>query len=593
MKIKSIYIDGLHNASDNTYELSDLVYFYGRNGAGKSTILQAIQLALLGYIPGGHKTKEAILKHSRDNKVLVRLELDNDGKTVIIERKYDSKSSKTTITPESFDLQEIISDIELPIFNFNEFIGQTANKLKDYFIKNILPTSNGNIDWDKTLREGLFDVNVDNIDEVIKYGSDLISGVEGSPLEQVARANTLFREEQSFVKSELQRLQATIDSLIYYSDYTGPKDISEINSKLLSLGAIRDALIRYDSAKQMIDKNLQELNDAEELYRKELEAYPVLQRTLEILQHQYDDTKQKASELEHLTSEIKVKMSSLSNILSSKGICPYTHNICNEIKFDDIQGEYCVLSNQVNDNINNIWTFDGEMQELNKNIEDCKRHIATIDNLKNKIIFLKNQCNALPDKPNTDLTLAELDFQIEQYNDNKTKLQANQVYESTIENITNLKYKSELNNNALSAWIKLTDTNGLQTSLTVKPFEELANKMTSYIQNMYGDTSLKANFNISTKANSFSFGLIRNEKYIPYEQLSSGEKCLYTLALMICITDNGKSPLKVMLCDDMFDHLDSIAIENTFNALKDIKNIQFIFAGVKDCQNAKDVTINL
>ena len=81
---------------------------------------------------------------------------------------------------------------------------------------------------------------------------------------------------------------------------------------------------------------------------------------------------------------------------------------------------------------------------------------------------------------------------------------------------------------------------------------------------MYGRSDIRANFNVSTKANSFSFGLIRNDVYIPYDLLSSGEKCLYSLALMICIVNNSKSPLKLMLCDDMFDHLDAEAIENKF-----------------------------
>ena len=176
MKIKSIYIDGLHNAVAKTYQLNDLVYFYGRNGAGKTTILQAIQLALLGYIPGSHKTKEAILKHSKDNRVVVRLDLiDDNGQNITIERKYDSKSSKLTTMPTDYDIQTIISDIELPIFNFDEFVNQTANKLKEYFIKNILPTSEGSLDWDKILKDASINVAIEDIDELIKYGKGCVS----------------------------------------------------------------------------------------------------------------------------------------------------------------------------------------------------------------------------------------------------------------------------------------------------------------------------------------------------------------------------------------------------------------------------------
>jgi DNA repair exonuclease SbcCD ATPase subunit len=62
---------------------------------------------------------------------------------------------------------------------------------------------------------------------------------------------------------------------------------------------------------------------------------------------------------------------------------------------------------------------------------------------------------------------------------------------------------------------------------------------------------------------------------------------------MICIINNSKSSLKVLLLDDAFDHLDSNAIENTFATLKNVKDIQFIFAGVKSCDNAKDILLQV
>ena len=155
----------------------------------------------------------------------------------------------------------------------------------------------------------------------------------------------------------------------------------------------------------------------------------------------------------------------------------------------------------------------------------------------------------VPTKPATaqySYTFNGWDNEIAAVNDSKMKLAANLRYNATIDTITQKKYETELQGKALANWVKKTDTNGLQTTLMLKPFDELASKMTEYIKQMYGNDSLKAHFNVSTKANSFSFGLIRNGVYIPYDLLSSGEKCLYTLALMICITDNSKSPLKLI-----------------------------------------------
>lgn len=598
MKLKSIYIDGLHNAVMKTYPLDDLVYFYGRNGAGKSTILQAIQLALLGYIPGGHKTKEAILKHSKDNRVVVRLELiDDNGQNVIIERKYDSKSSKKTILPTDYDIQSIISDIELPIFNFDEFVNQTANKIKEYFIQNILPTTDGELNWETILKDGLFDVNIDNKDEVIKYGLDLISSLEGNAIEQVTQANTIFKEEQSFNKGELNRLQATIDSLIYYDDYVGPKSLEDINAQLLALGALRDQVIKYDTFNNAVLTFTDEIHTLES-YIESLGGDDGLEKLTSALEQANADYADISLQISNKNSEImtyKAENAAASLSITCGGICAYTNTPC-----QSIQDRLGILKAEVESRNNKIAEVTKEFEDLNlkqNNIQfritQIKHDMSSFTRSKTRLEAIKKMLGNSVEKPNTDKTLSDIDIEIEELNQSKSKLQANIQYNNTIENITNLKYKTELTLTALQAWIKYTDANGLQTSLTVKPFEELAAKMTTYIQTMYGDNSLKANFNISSKANSFSFGLVRDGKYIPYEQLSAGEKCLYTLALMICITHTNKSPLKLILVDNSLDNLDDIAVENTFKALKNIDDIQFIMAGVKACENAKDIIVTI
>lgn len=596
MKLKSIYIDGLHNAVAKTYDLDNLVYFYGRNGAGKTTVLNAIQLALLGYIPGtARNSREAILRHSPKGVITVRLEIANGNNTIHIERIIGKNGSKLNTLPSNFDISEIIKDLELPIFNFNDFIGQTANKLKEYFIKNILPTSEGGIDWKKTLKQGLFNVTVEDEDEIIAYGLDLISNVEGTPIEQVAKANTIFKEEQSFNKSELSRLQATIDSLIYYGDYKGPKDLDEINSKLLSLGAIRDALIRYESAKQVIDKNQSELQILKQTFdgMGGQETCNTINEDLNKYKTQYIEANDELRVKEQEIAELKIKKENLDDIVKNDALCPYTKTKCSAINIDSVMADILELTSKIFECSTAIAELKSKISAIDNTVRVKNNQLIRMQDLQNQINTLQNSLTALPDKPETDKTLSELDFAIEQYNEDKTKLQANKVYEDTIDNITSLKYKTELKNDAIVAWIKLTDTNGLQTSLTEKPFEELANTMTTYIQNMYGDTNLKAKFEVSTKANSFSFGIIRDGTYIAYDQLSSGEKCLYSLALMICIVNSSKSSLKLLLCDDMFDHLDSTSIENTFLALKKVTDMQFIFAGVKECKNAEDVMIKI
>ena len=603
MKIKSIYIDGLHNAVDKTYNFGDIVYIFGNNGVGKSTILQAIQFALLGYIPGTAKnSREAFLRHSPKQRIEVKLSLSDDVEDVLIQRIVTSKENIISIIPEGYDISPIVKDIELPIFNFNEFVGQTANKLKEYFIKNILPTADGSLDWKTILSESILECNFQDRGKVLEYGMSLIEervlqDASASVLDQVVTANTVFKSEQSYNKVELQRLQNAVDSLIYYDDYVGPTNLEELTSKLVALGAQRDQLIKYESAVNTIQAQKAEIDNLnarlEHLGGKE--EYDAANTKLVVLKEslgRYTDT---ISKLKLQLATMQTSDSVTESIINSKGICPFTKESCKPItsRIDELRNESASKKAEKVELTKQIEQLLAERNNIETQIRQLESTITDFNNIWGHIETLQKVIGDIPQKPNTDKTIIDLNRDIDALTQSKTKLAANIKYNETIETITTAKYEAELAGKALAAWVKKTDTNGLQTTLMVKPFEELANTMTTYIQKMYGREDIKAHFNISTKANSFSFGLIRNGTYIPYDLLSSGEKCLYTLALMICITNSNKSPLRLLLCDDIFDHLDSIAIENTFKSLKEIKDIQFIFAGVKDCQVADDIMLRL
>lgn len=600
MKIKSVYIDGLHNAVNKTYEFGDIVYIFGHNGAGKSTILQAIQFALLGYIPGTSKTKEAILRHSPKNNISVKVTLLDGDREIDVQRNINKNGNFKTVVPETYDIDPIVKDLELPIFNFNEFVGQTANKLKEYFIKNILPTVDNVLDWEKILSDSIADCNFEDRDAIIKYGLSLIPVIDntGEILNQVIQANAKFKEEQSFNKSEIQRLQNTIDSLIYYDDYVGPTNIDAINAELLSLGALRDQLLRYESARQSLEETKTKLDSLKDRvdYLGGDEGYRYLVDTS--LPAEKAEREELIGNIERSKSTYTLLKSSYdadAKIIASKGICPYTKKSCEPLlsQTEELAANNELRNLDILELQGAISKLDHEKDEYDRNIRNTEALISEYDMLYGQINALEQSLSVLPDKPNTDKTLIELNAEIDRLTEDKSKLQANLRYNATIEDLTNMKYETELQSTALAAWIKTTDTNGLQTSLMKKPFEDLADTMTEYIQQMYGNADLKAHFNVESRANSFSFGLIRKGVYIPYDMLSSGEKCLYTLALMICIVNNNPSPLKVMLLDDAFDHLDGNAIENTFATLKNVSGIQFIFAGVKECNNAADIILTV
>lgn len=153
MKLSSIKIQGMHKVKSKTYDLSGFRYFHGENGAGKSTVMQAIQLALLGYIPGTDKNKSAIFKHSNAPEMIIQLTVDDNGHPIVITRSQQKKGKEISaycdVKPSTYDIKGIVGNLELPVFNFSEFIGMTANKMKDWFI-NFLPATDNSLNWKKT-----------------------------------------------------------------------------------------------------------------------------------------------------------------------------------------------------------------------------------------------------------------------------------------------------------------------------------------------------------------------------------------------------------------------------------------------------------
>ena len=174
-------------------------------------------------------------------------------------------------------------------------------------------------------------------------------------------------------------------------------------------------------------------------------------------------------------------------------------------------------------------------------------------------------------------------------------MSANDKYNKLIKQFTADKFNLEYELEALKAWISVTGVNGMQVGTdSGSAFTPLAVQMNPVLKTLMGkDTEVY--FNEVGKANSFSFGIMRTNGYIEYDLLSSGEKCLFALALLIGIVNISSTPLKLLMIDDAFDHLDSDNVENTFNILSNIKDVQMVFAGVKEVHtdNAKDFVINI
>lgn len=585
MRIKSVTIEGLHNCTSHTYEFGNVAYLHGPNGAGKTTVLNAIQLALLGYIPGsGKNSKEAIFRHSSSNTMKVMLELLSDeGNTITVERSWIGAGSTivsgVTITPEGFDLDTIVKDLELPIFNFSDLLDLTANKLKDWFIQ-FLPNSTSEIDWRSELSGAVAKVpNMDStiIDDLLL----VITSFSETGVDLVRKVNEYLKSEQSGIKSKISQLQQTINTLIYYDDAPEMSveeiqtQINELLDKLNQISQYEAALASYNRYKVTLDAAKSKCLAAN---IEDDEEYASLVSFFENTEHvNFDD------EIQQMTNIIangNASIQSNINIINSDSICPFTRTKCESIatQIKSMIEENAKTKEAVDAASAKLGELRAEKQKIENEIQMKRNRKAEIERNYQALKSVTATVEYEPLAP-SEKTAAEIREDIKNLQSMLSKIEANKRYNELIDTITRDKFRAELELEAYKLWDKLTDANGLQSKLAAEEFKALSNQITENTA-MITDNESRFAFNLTQKANSFSFGIMRNEKYIPFDLLSSGEKCIYSLGLMITIVERCGSPLKLIMIDDLLDHLDAENAAVLFKKLPSVTKVQLIMAGV-------------
>jgi len=595
MKVKSVEIEGFHNVEKKKYTFDNLNYIKGPNGAGKSTILQAIQLAVLGYIPGTNKNKESIFRHANGKTLAVSVVLDNNGEDLTISRIWtgtgSSISSVLDIQPkDKYDLTKIVSDMELPIFNFSDFLSLTANKQKDWFIE-FLPELKVEIDWKKELESAISEKGIENVDKLENQILSEINAIKSDDTDMIRKVNTYLKGLLSASKAEANRLQGTIQSYIYYEDV---EDIDEdsVRNNITNLTALKSTRMEYDAAIQKnehTDEELKKYSDLSEDSSKDT-RFGYIDESISDYQSNLSDLEVKLQSIRKRKLEIQNDLYQIKNILRSDGICPITNRNCSTLldTFENNKAKEKQLSIEFDD-------LNDHDLKINDSKSKIQAEITRLTKEKSDLIYSYNMRDSLVRSKVTvpeltdNRTVEELNEDIKSEYNVLSKVQANAQYETMIDKITKDKFVVENEIEALKVWIKLTDVNGLQsTASSGDVFDPLKEHMDAYISKLFGRRT-KTKFNSTGKANSFSFGIDRNKTYIPYDLLSSGEKCKYTLALMLSLVDMSDCTLKLVMVDDMFDHLDSDNVASLFKVLQKIDNIQMIFAGVKDIKDGGNI----
>ena len=602
MKIARIKISGMHRTT-KTYDFGQMNYLFGSNGAGKSTVLQAIQFAVLGYIPGTDKTKTALFQHCGNGREMsVRIKFD-DGSEITRTMRKTAKGITDTITtiPNNISPISLLGNLELPIMDFNQFIGMTSNKLKEWFTS-FLPDSDMQIDWNEVLwnpvKEKITcDMQFD--DELINDVLSYVNGLNGPALGIVRSTNEYLKQILSSKKQELDRLSHTVQTLVFYQDCDMSMSEDEIRGAIKAetdkINAAQDALkkievnSRYEAKIKELNERLESIGNIDKLR----DAYNFAESEL-------DRFNRKLKIAEGSISDLRSVISDSKRIMSGNGVCPYTNAQC-----DSMIPVIRKASEHIDTYTSEIAMQEHERDELLREIESLNLYIVKCSSSIHDYEYAKSlieEYTGMMYLDVADLTsdsehdksvftdiIEEAKSKVDALTRQLAMVEANLRYEKLSDTLTNDTYKLENEIEIIKAWIKITDVNGLQSKIMMQPFMNLEALVSLKLNTLF-QSDVKSKFVVDGKSNSFDFGMIRDGNYVSFDLLSSGEKCLYTLALVLSLVEMSDAKLKLLMVDDLLDHLDDTKIEQTFKTLYNCTDVQIILAGVKSCNHPQSDT---
>lgn len=620
MIIKSITIEGMHKVASQTLQLDKLNYIYGPNGIGKSTILQAIQLALLGYIPGQSKaSKEAIFRHCNGRSLTVTLTIEDEGNIITLSRIWTRVGSTINtaleVDPKTFNVDSLVSELELPIFNFTEFISMTSNKLKDWFI-NFLPDSETKFNLVEEFNNAISSSNIVVDDAYVTSTLDHLKSaanvldMTSTSIEDIRNINTSIKSLISLKKSEISKAEGAIQSLIHYDDFEECYSEDEYASKL---HYVMDGLVAqksYESQKLAISRSAEQIVTIEATIKDLCDQHDLTESSedeeLDQLNARFRDVVNRCAsyeaEITKLTSDITGLSAAIRinrDVINKGDVCPFTNARCASIsenlesaraKLAEDEAERDRLDAMRSKDISDKDKLQAESTKLRAAITSKMQAYTSKVQLEDKLAILRSQTSMITE-PADNRSIEEWETELKELQDYRTKSEANRRYSELIDKLTSNKFSIDAELDALKCWEKLTGVNGLQSNADEgSPFDYFASKLDKYVTLLFG-ADCKTSFNVAAKANSFNFGILRNSTYIPYDLLSSGEKCMFATAMMVCIVAESNSPLKLVLIDDLFDHLDTTNTDALFKSLSSIDDIQLIFAGVGEIDFGNSVNL--
>lgn len=578
-----------------------VTYLNGMNGEGKSSIIEGIQLALLGYIPGHSKKLSDIFKFSSDkNYMSVSITYDNLGKDYTIKRTYTNVNGKISCSIDKNDLQDLMSildvDLETTIFNFKEFIQWSANKQKQWLLNFLQKSENTvTVNWRSEI-DNIISANNLIPDElfILEISSELPQTLN---FLKIKECNDMIKdriaEERAIQQSAENTLQEVELSLSAYSCACNDKEeLSEelyhVTEELSKLNYCKKVITHNKSIQCKLD-DYADLSDAKEndkIYTTSVDNVTEISNKIKELNEEYQRVCAKYKEIEYELITLEKSTQTTCPILAIQCDKLVEHEEAARLNIQRLRNQQHELDLKKSEINNEISEYKDIVSKFEDTLKMLSNRYEERDSLRNSMI-VENIPNDITES-NIDDYIQYKETERENLHDRLNDAIEYSTLVKTSESMENQKIQSKIRLDLLKELDKLTGQNGLQAKLGKAAVADFLDSLSKTASLFYKNSDYYIDVE-NEKSNSFDFGIVKDGNKISYDTLSSGEQCVYMVALLSAILKLSTA-CKLLLIDDVFDHLDEEKIKTVIKFAESQSDIQYIFAGYQTI--AKDESLN-
>ena len=556
-----------------------LNYLVGPNGTGKSSILEAISVALTGKHPYGD-VRDYVQKGA--NNANISLKLDFEGKELSVKRAFTPHRKGNSILRygdkewEGWD--EVTQQVEKILYTPSEFIQRII----------LITEGEAYRTLDKPPKD-ILNLQVKRVFglEQLENSLETLNSLDSLNQRSISNARSIQRQLREFQSLSPKELELQILDLrkkgeeLRKTKQTKENKLEKLNQKLSDLNANEMEIERsIDLAKEFYKELTLEEN-------KEISVNEIFYREKDNTMEKKKQAEKNHRQVEEDWNKLKLRIGWIDQIISdmsaeTRGKITFCPTCGKPLSFEDRQKiikehakERDGLSKQEVEMSARCSQLQSEVQRYKNRVETLLKWEKTIQRdryIGRERLSLGNLCSLYDKIKNEEEVTKEekisLSKEIKEINENEKNI-ALQIkgYEGTLENVKRVKSVSfelarDYYKEAVLSTLKyaFSQTLGVFRSTYLEPlFKKLSETWGGFVPFENAQVIL---------SESGDFVIKSNEHELGFEHLSGGEKSVLLLLSRLLLT-RRLTKLKFILVDEPLEHLDVVCRRSIVKFLRD------------------------